>query len=142
MQKWLVITSHQSLFAALECYEQLEGKSRWKNGVVCLISMFPSWVMELRLSRKCIFGIVYCAMTDCFGNITVWSRNILLNFCWVSTFFDILIAYISWTVDQTLINHIIFWKSIMRNFRGRYVDCFNRLKFLAEVSTKLQKMHF
>ena len=145
------------------------GKSRWKNGIICLVSMFPSWVMVLKLSKKVHFlqfcadlskksksikaiyiyasersryalsenGIVYCAMTYYFGDISVWSRRILLNFCWVSIFFDILIANISWTVAQTPINHSIFWKSVMRTFRCIYVNCFNRLRFLAEVSTKL-----
>ena len=26
-------------------------------------------------------GIVYCAMTDCFGDISVLSPRVLLNFC-------------------------------------------------------------
>ena len=82
-------------------------------------------------------GIIYYAMTYCFGDISVWSRRILLNFCWVSIFFDILIANISWTVAWTPINHTIFWKSGKRTFRCIYVNCFNRLRFLAEVSTKL-----
>ena len=30
----------------------------------------------------------------------------------------------------------------MKFFRSIYVNCFNRLRFLAEISTKLQKMHF
>ena len=130
-----------------------------KNGVICLVSMFPSWVMVFKLSKKVHFlqfcadlskksksikaiyiyasersryalsenGIVYYAMTYCFGDISVWSRRILLNFCWVSIFFDVLIVNISWTVAQTPINHSIFWKSVMRTFRCIYVNCFNRL---------------
>ena len=31
------------------------GKSRWKNGVICLVSMLPSWVMVLKWSKNCIF---------------------------------------------------------------------------------------
>ena len=140
-----------------------------KKGVFCLVSMFPSWVMVCKLSKKVHFlqfcadlskksksikaiyiyasersryalsenGIVYYAVTYYFGNIRVSSRRILLNFCWVSIFFDILIANISWIVAQTPINHIIFWKSVMRTFRCIYVNCFNRLRFLAEISTKL-----
>ena len=101
-----------------------------KNGVICLVSMFPSWVMVLKLSKKVQVlqfcadlskksksikatsmyasersryalsenGIVYCAMTYYFGDISIWSQNILLNFCWVSIFFDIVIVNISWTV--------------------------------------------
>ena len=30
----------------------------------------------------------------------------------------------------------------MKTFRWRYVNCFNRLRFLAEVSTKLQEINF
>ena len=86
--------------------------------------------------------IVYYTMIWCFEDISVWNRRVLLNFCWVSIVFDILIANISWTVAQTPINHIIFWKTVIRTFRSIYVNCFNRLRFLAEVSTKLQKMHF
>ena len=47
--------------------------------------------------------IVYHAMTYSFGDNRVWSQKILLNFCWVSIFFDILIANMSWTMAQTLI---------------------------------------
>ena len=46
------------------------------------------------------------------------------------------------TVAQTPINHIIFWKTVIRTLRYIYVNYFNRLRFLAEVSTRLQKMHF
>ena len=145
------------------------GKSRWKNGVIRLVSMFPSWVTVVKLFKKHIFlqfcadlskksksikaiylyasersrytlsenSIVYCVTTYHFGDISVWSWRILLNFCCVSIFFDIIIVKFSWTVSQTSINHIIFWKSVMGTFRCIYVNCFNRLKFLAEVSTKL-----
>ena len=82
-------------------------------------------------------GIVYYAMTYCFGNISVWSWRILLNFWWVSICLDILIANISWIVALTPINHSIFWKSVMRTIRCIYVNCFNRLGVFAEVSTKL-----
>ena len=49
-----------------------------------------------------------------------------------ASFFDILIANISWTVSQIPINHIIFWKSVMRTFRCIYVNCFHRIRFLAQ----------
>ena len=154
IQKWIIETVRLK-------------KADEKNGVICLVSMFPSQFMVLKVFKNVYFlqfcadlskksikaiyiyasersqytlsenGIVYCAMTYYFGDISVWSRRILLNFCWVSIFFDILIANISWTVAQTPINHSIFWKSVMRTFRCIYVNCFNRLRFLAEVSTKL-----
>ena len=40
-------------------------------------------------------GIVFYAITYSFGDIRVWSRIILSNFCWITIFFDILIANIS-----------------------------------------------
>ena len=42
---------------------------------------------------------------------------------------------------QTPIRHVIFWETVIKT-RFIYVNCFNTLMFLAEVSTKLQKMHF
>ena len=80
-----------------------------KNGVICLVSKYPSWVMVLKLSEfsnksksiKSTYiytsersryatsenGIGYYTITCCFGDIRVWSQNILLNFCRVSIFF-------------------------------------------------------
>ena len=46
------------------------------------------------------------------------------------------------TVSHSIINNINFWKYITRLLRGIYVNCFNQLRFLAKVSTKLQKKHF
>ena len=45
-------------------------------------------------------------------------------------------------ISHSIINNINFWKCVTRPFRCIYVNCFNRLRFLAEVSTKLQKMQF
>ena len=91
--------------------------------------------------RQHTHGIVYYAMVYCFGDIRVWSKRNLLNFCWFSIFPNILIANISWTVAESPKNHTIFWKSVMRTFRCIYENCFQRLRFLAEVSTKLHEMH-
>ena len=123
-----------------------------KNGVICLVSIFPSRVMVRKLSKKVHFfqfwedlskkskyikaiyiyasarvpwilsenGIIYNAMIYCFRDIRVRSRINLINFCWVSTIFDILIANISWTVAQIPINHTIFlawWNFQMHLFR-------------------------
>ena len=81
-------------------------------------------------------------MAYCFGGIKVWSRRILLNFCWVSIFFYVLIANISWNVAQTPINHIIFWTSVMKTFRCIYENCFNRLRFLLRSVQNCKKLHF
>ena len=37
-----------------ECYKQSR-KSSWKNGAICIVSMFPSPVMVLKLSKKVHF---------------------------------------------------------------------------------------
>ena len=95
-------------------------------------------------SRSALSGndIVYYSITYCFKDITVWTQISLLNFCWVSIFFDDLIANISWTVAQTPKKHIIFWKSAMRTFRCIYANCLHRLSAFTEISTKLQKILF
>ena len=111
IQKWILQTVRS---------EKVDEKSR----VICLVSMFSSWVMVFELSKKVHFlqfwadlskksksikviymhasersrhapsgnGLVYYPITYSFGNISVWNQRILLNFCSVSIFFDILIA--------------------------------------------------
>ena len=41
-----------------ECYKQT-GRSRWKNGVICLVSVLTSWAMVLKLSKKVNFLQLY-----------------------------------------------------------------------------------
>ena len=110
-----------------------------KSKYIKAIYIYASKRTRCTLSEN---GIVYYAMIYCFRDIRVWSQRTLLNFCWVSIFFDILIANILWTVSQTFINHTIFWNSVIRTFWYIYGNCFQRLRFLAEVSTKLHEMHF
>ena len=43
-------------FQIQKCYKQIQQrKSRWKNGAICVVSMFPSWVVILKLSKKVHF---------------------------------------------------------------------------------------
>ena len=86
--------------------------------------------------------IIYYATNYCFGDNRVWIRRILLTFCWLSIFFDILIASILWVVAQTPYEPHQFLKECYENFQMQYVNYFNRLRFLAEVSIKLQKCTF
>ena len=49
--KWIL-----TIFKYLtECFKQLQQKKRWKNGVICLVFMFSSYVMVSILSKKYIF---------------------------------------------------------------------------------------
>ena len=105
-----------------------------------LLKQFTQYIHLKGLVRRFQKMIVYYVMTHCFGDIRVWSQIILLKFCWVSIFFCISIANIAWTVAHTPIKHIIFWKGVMRTFRCIYVNCFNRLRFLATQNYK--KWHF
>ena len=45
-------------------------------------------------------------------------------------------------MPQIPINHTIFWESVMRTFKYIYVNCFSRLRFLAEFRAELQKKCF
>ena len=130
---WIMVRKLSKKMHFLQLCADLSKKSK----SIKAIYIYASKRSRYALSEN---GIVYYAMTYCFGDISVWSRRILLNFCWISIFFDILIANILWSVAQTPLSHNIFWKSVMRTFRYIYVNCFNRLRilrFLAEVSTKL-----
>ena len=71
--------------------------------------------------------------------------DLILGF-WQS-FLDILIANMNGgseikMVAQTPIRHVIFWETVIKTFRSIYVNWFNTLRFLADVSTKLQKIYF
>ena len=131
----MVLKLSQKVYIFLQCCSALSKKSRFMKTVY----IFASEVSLYGLSEN---GIVYYAMDYCFGNTRVWSWRILLSFCWISIFFDILVANVLWLVTQTTLSHNIFWKSVVRTFRCIYLNCFNRLRFLVEVSTKLQKIHF
>ena len=88
--------------------------------------------------KMVLFIMLWLTITRYWG---LKSKN-FVKFLLSQHFFDILMSNFSWTVVQVPINHIIFWKSVMRNVRCIYVYCFNRFRFLPEISTKLQKMHF
>ena len=107
-------------------------KNRWINGVICLVSMFPSWVMVF-IQKSTFFAILWWPQQG-IAYYTIMLSLIALEI----SGFDILTANISWTVAQTFIKRIIFWKSVMRPLRCIYVGCLNRVRFLAEVNTKLQ----
>ena len=54
--------------------------------------------------------------------------------------FDILIANTNGASDVYKACH--FWETVIKTVRSIYVNFFNTLRFLAEFSTKLQKLHF
>ena len=144
-----------------------------KNGVLCLVSMFPSWIMVIKLSKKCIFWnfVVTSARNLSLLKqfrykhlnvfITLFQKMVWFVGDW-GIFYDVLAIKISKkmpnqqklnltkyfdfkrskTVSHSIISNATFWKCVTRPFRCIYVNCFDRLRFLAEVSTKLQKMHF
>ena len=130
-----------------------------KNEVICLVSRFPSWVIVLQLSEKCFFFFFeFCALTYIYLKylVTNFLKMVLFIMLWltateilgfqVQDFVKFLLTqhFLIFLIDNNggSDTHIIFWKSIMRTSKCSYVNCFNRLRFLAEISTKLQKIHF
>ena len=107
-----------------------------KNGAICLVFMFFSLVIILKLSKKvhCLqFSADFRKKLNCNKAIYLYafersrytfSENGIvycaMNFSRASLFFDIVFSF-SWTVAQTPINHIIFYKSVMRTFRCIHV---------------------
>ena len=126
LPSWVMVLKLSKKVHFLQFCPDLSKKSKY----IEVIYIYPIERSPCTLSEN---GIVYYAEIYCFRDIRVWSQRILLNFCWVSIFFGILMAKISWTVPQTPINHTIFWKSVMRTFRCIYANSFHRLRFLAEV---------
>ena len=140
-----------------------------KDRVICIVFMFLSWVMILKLFKKVHFLILCCPQQTNLNTlkqftymhlkrlVTCFHKMLLFTIPWLNVLKKLVfeieeLCYISaesasflifWLlINQTLINHIIFLKSVTKTFRSIYVNWFNRLWFLAEVSTKLQKMHF
>ena len=97
---------------------ETEHKMQIKNGIICLVLMFPCRVMVLKLSKKFIF----C-------NFMMTLARKLES--------DYLIIFYIYSSEKT-------WYALSENenFQMQYVNCLNRLRFLAEVSTKLQNMCF
>ena len=83
---------------------------------------------------------VHYAVTYCFGDIEGLKS---INFVKL-----VLSQHIFWYFDfQYFMNggsdpyKTYPWKSVLRTFRHIYTSCFNKLRFLAENSKKLQKMN-
>ena len=94
------------------------------------------WKFSLRTFRK------WCCLSYdlLFRRYLGLKLKSFVNFLLCSIFFDILITNMSWMVPQTPINHIFFWKSVMRAFIWIHVHCFNKVTFIGEISTRLQKI--
>ena len=137
-----------------------------------LVSMFFSWVMVCKLSKKVHFFVLtsprnlsllkqFTYMYLKFF-IKLFQKMVWLIGVW-ATVHEILAIKISKKMMTQKFNRIlrlqtrkslkqwdivfsenntILWMCVTRHFRCTYVNCFNRIRFLVEVSTKLQKMHF
>ena len=82
-------------------------------------------------------GTVNYAMTHCFGYIRFWYQRISWNFGRFSIVFDLLMGNISWTVSQTTITQITFWKNVMITLRYIYVNCLGFLLWSAQNCKRL-----
>ena len=99
-----------------------------KNGVICLVSTFPSWFMVLELSRKCLFLQLSAHLSKKLKSIKViyiWSSE-RSSYALSENGIVYYAAMTFWFGD------IIFWKNVMRTFRIIYVNCFNRLLKVAK----------
>ena len=61
----------------MECYKHLEWKKKMKNGVICLVSMFPSWVMVRKMSKKVHF-LQFC------GDLSKKSKSVKAIYIYAS----------------------------------------------------------
>ena len=122
-----------------------------KNGTICLAFMLWSWnclkkcivCNFLLTSARNLIVIKQFTYKHLKGLVTHSQKMVLLSYEFQQSipFFDILFS-ILWTVAQAPINQIIFYKNVVRTFRCIYMHRFNRFRFLAEVSIKLQITHF
>ena len=113
-------------------------------GVICLVSMFPITYVHLKvlitLFQKMLWFIgvwatVHEILVIKISKKMLTQQKFLKNSSTSNT-------HTSETVSHSIINNTSSWKCVTRPIRCLYVNCFNRLRFLTEVSTKLQKTHF
>ena len=108
-------------------------KYRWKNGVICQGVMFPSWVLFLKLSRRCIFcnfDLTLARNLKSVETIYIYTSkrslytlskngNYLFHTMaywfggrvWSRRIFDILIASISWMFASTCTTGLMHLKN-------------------------------
>ena len=134
-----------------------------KNVVIWLVSMFSSWAMVHKLSKKVHFlqfcsdlseksksvnAIYICSFESChyttkFTGVRATVHEILAikiskKMLAQQKFNKIIFKFVS----HCIINSTISWKWVRIPFRCIYVNCFHRLRSFVEVITKLRKMHF
>ena len=112
IQKWMLQTGRA---------EKLDEKS----GVICVVSIFPSWLMILKLSEKVHFlnfvltsaknlsilkQFTYMHLKDL---VTHFQKMLLFTMLWLNVL-KILVFEIEELILQ---NHIIFWKTVIRTFQ-------------------------
>ena len=122
--------------AKLKYTNEESSKSRWQNGVICLVNMFAPGVCSFCWCQQnishslekiftCIWKIVFSYFRKCNGlfdsNIPL-ARYQPLNiqsfiiFLLTQQFFDNITLGISQMVTPRPINHTIFWKKSKRSF--------------------------
>ena len=104
---WVTILKLSKKKNFLKIFADLSKKSK----SLIAIYIYASERFRYRLSKN---GIAYFVITYSFGNKMVLIRRILLNFCQVSIFFDILINHDS---DPYSLYH--FLKECNENFQRR-----------------------
>ena len=119
-------------------------KSRWKNGVICLVIMFTPRVMVIKKSKmayflfsadgskksvswdkifKCIWKTLFSSPRKCYGLLDyelplaryqTLKIHSVIIFLLTQQFFDIFTLDISQMVTRKPMNHTIFWKNSKR----------------------------
>ena len=85
------------------------GKSRWKNGVICLVSMLPSWVAVLKLSKKCVFCNFVLTSVRNLSRLKQFTYKHLIGL--VTHFQELVLFIMLWlTVSEVWVFEVgVFW---------------------------------
>ena len=101
--------SHQNEFSLfsntkMNVTNSWSGKSKWKNGVICLVSMLPSWVMVCKLSKKVHMCIFYNFVLTSARNLSLLKQFRYMHLKVIITLFQKILWFIvvSATVDEIL----------------------------------------
>ena len=80
---WFMVFKLSEKEHFLQFCADISSKSKSVKAIYIYTFYIYTYIPYYALSEN---GIIYYAMTYCFGDSGVWNRRILLNFCWVSMF--------------------------------------------------------
>ena len=101
------------------------------------------WIWSHLLKKSLMENFIFCAVSEnymVYRSLSHPSRNIS-DSSDSRIYQNSLVSHpnISEAVSQSTTSNTVLWKCIAISFKWVYINCFNKIRFLAKISSKLQK---